>query len=319
MESIAFYEQNDLRFIEQSLKSILTNADLDWEIISRPSLYLGLDNKIKTSQKQLLFKKQNNELHELVSTGKDFSPVNPSHLVNAFLLIKEHINLELISAGHTREGKHIYLLASLKGPVEMLGLTLERCLFFSTSNDGNAKTKITPVTLNEKLSIQLSQSMAPKQTDESYVLSHHYDFDPLEAAIKLKDLLCGWDAYFDELKDLAEYEANKSSIAEFNHQIYQRFNIGNASTKRKYELVMQELESNYEQVNQNLPKDIKDTMLAIYMAFNHYIDQTKSRRGELSGKIHSINFGVDGLTKKTSFYLCKKIAAAQIKNLLTKK
>ena len=312
MDAISIYTENDLTAVEMNVDAIADAADLNWEVIKKPALFYDAESKLKPSTKSFLFLNKDGEQTELDIVGGDFKPLQPKQLISTFLKLSTELGLKLISAGHTRNGKHIYLIASLDDNVEVDDLNFKKCLFFSTSNDGNAKTKITPICINEDVNCQITQSRAPKQKEDSYTLSHHFEFDVFEATQRIKENYERWDTFFDDIEMLGNVPANKDTITDFHHRIYQRFTIGNASTIRKYEIVMHELWESYEKTNAILPPKKQGTLLAAFLSFCEYIDFSKHRKGGFSGKVHSINFAADELTKRTALYLCKDIAAKLI-------
>jgi hypothetical protein len=314
MPLLSIYSENNLSDIELNVDAIAAAAELDWEIVKKPALYYDDDGKLVVSNTQFVLCRENGLLTELDTAGKDLKPMQPKELISVFVEIAKELDLHLISAGHTRGRKYIYLIASTKEYQKVDELEFQKCLFFSTTNDGNGKTKIRPISINTNLECQITQSLDSKQEGECYSLSHHYNFNIYEAIEDIKEHQKKWDSYFDELELLSNFPMEVSTLNEFHHKMFKRFDIGNSSTKRKYEIVMKELMDSYISVNKSIPHRQRDTAIAALLAFNNYIDFSKHRKGGISGKIHAINFANDDLTKRTSFYALKELIAKNLKN-----
>lgn len=309
MTNLSIYNNFDLSDVPLEVDAIAIAADLNWEIIKKPALYYDDNNNLVVSKTQFVLCRENDTLTELDTSGKDLKPMQPKELINLFVALSKELNLSLLSAGHTRNRKYIFLLADTNITQNIAGIEFQKCLMFSTTNDGNGKTKIRPVSINLDFNCQITQSLNSKQDGDSYTLSHHYNFDFYEALEGIKECQLNWDTYFDELEVFASFPMTSELIIEFHHKIFKRFDIGNSSTKRKYELVMKELMDEYKVVNAQIADRQKDTAMSVFLSFNNYIDFSKHRKGGDLGKIHAINFANDDLTKRTAFYILREIVA----------
>ncbi len=291
-----------------TVEAIAKASDLDWEIVKKPSLYYDDNGVLQTSRKRILFLRKDGQLTELETVGGDNKPLQPKQLISVYISLCSTLDLELVTAGHTREGKHVYFIAKRKDSEKISGTNYVKCLLFTTSNDSNGKTKIRPICFNVETGAQLSQSRSAKEKAWEYSLSHHYNFDLHEATTAIQDKLGIWDAYFLDVEELGCIPASKTERDDFIHRIYSRFAIGNKSTIRKFEIVESELREAFSAVSTALPKQVRGSLLELYLGFCQYIDHSKKRKGHLSSKIHSINFANDEITKRTAFYTLKEIA-----------
>lgn len=293
-----------------NVDEIAKAADLDWEIVRKPSLYYDDKGVLQTSKKWILFLRKNGELTELETVGGDNKPMQPKDLIKTYSHLCKNLNLELVTAGHTREGKHIYLIAKRADSESVARTGYTKCLLFITSNDSNGKTKIRPICFNTETGAQLTQSRSANEKAWEYSLSHHYNFNIHEATSEIEDKLGVWDAYFLDIEELGHTPASKAERDDFIHRIYQRFSIGNKSTIRKYDIVEQELNDAFEHASNLLPESVQGSFLELFLGFCQYIDYSKKRKGHLSSKIHSINFANDEITKRTAFYTLKEMASS---------
>lgn len=315
METI--YDSQLLDGVEQDVETIAKASDLDWEIVKKPLLYYDDQETLVRSSRSTLLKYRNGKLErELVSSGKDLKPIQPKAIIETYLTLQPELGLSLITAGHTRDGKHLYLIAC-RGDKEVVGeLGFRKCLLFTSSNDGNYKTRVRPISFNIDTGVQLTQSRSASAEKESYSLSHHYDYNATEASREIQMLYGDWDAYYCDLEELASFPIDSGDMYDFHHRMYDRFTKGNDSTKRKYDIVMNELSAAMESTRKHLPPRIHNTLLELVVSFWDYIDFRKHRKGTLSGKIHAVNFAADELTKRSAFYVAMAIASEKRKALL---
>lgn len=316
METI--YDSQLLDSVEHNVDAIAKAADLDWEIVKKPLLfYVDRDTLVRSSRSTLLKYRDGKFEKELVSSGKDLKPLQPKAIIETYLTLQSGLGLSLITAGHTRDGKHLYLIAC-RGDRELVSdLGFRKCLLFTSSNDGNYKTRVRPISFNLDTGVQLMQSRSASGEGDSYSLSHHYDYNPTEASREIELLYGDWDAFYGDLEELSSFAVSADDMYDFHHRMYDRFTIGNDSTKRKYDIVMNELSEAMEHTRKNLPQSVHNTLLELVVSFWDYIDFRKHRKGTLSGKIHAVNFAADELTKRSAFYVAMAIAAEKRKAILS--
>ena len=302
---------NGLDPVEDKAK-ILKLADLDWEYRIQPFLYYDdNDNLIQSSQRVVLIKR-GDKLEEVASRGKDFKCTSATSLYDVFLNLKDELGLSLHSLGHTREGKFIYVVCKMDDGRNSTAdkLSLSKYLMIYAINDGNGKTKFAPLLLKEgdveyQLSVLSMNNEGGRSKGEyvhtCYEISHHYRFDSTEATMMVKaSIEAHLNDFENDLEVLSNIEVDDTSVEEFHHSLYERFNIGNEKTKRGYEKVMEDLQLNYEEFNK-ANTSTKDTLYGLYLSFVYYIDAAKKRKLGLAGRINSINFTHDNVTKRFAF------------------
>ncbi len=310
METV--YDTNFKDFSGGSVDEIAKLADLDWEIIKKPLVFFADgETPVRSVSSTLLMYRNGRFEKELSTSGKDRKPTQPKKLIEAYLSLESALGLTLLSAGHTREGKHIYLLASRGQKENVSSLGFKKCLLFTTSNDGNRKTRIKPVSFNLETGVQLSQNRSLGQKNGEYALSHHFDFNVTEAKVEIEALYGEWDAFFGDMEELSEIFVSDEVVSDFHHRMYDRFNKGNATTKRKYDIVMRELQETLPLTRSKLPIGVHGSLMELVVSFWDYIDFKKHRKGSVVGKIHAINFAADELTKRCAFYTAMEIASEQ--------
>nr|WP_306309419.1 DUF932 domain-containing protein [Vibrio sp. D431a] len=238
---------------------------------------------------------------KLSVTGKSHVPVEPKTLLKIIARVAERMDLTIEAAGHTREGKYIFALCSMRSMTTVGETQFNQYLMISTSNEGNQKTRITPLCLNSKLKVQLPVLLSQRPTESSVNISHHYTLDADEVVIELMEKLRATHLdYEGTLQKLCEMSASTEDVKQFHHMIYRRFTVGK-SIKKEYDAAMLELMECYKAVNNSIDTTIKGTYLSIWLSLNHYLDNIKKRRGGSTGKIHSLNFGADEKTKREAF------------------
>ncbi|PSV01063.1 DUF932 domain-containing protein [Photobacterium kishitanii] len=296
---------------------ILNRADLDWQLMLKPCLYFNEKKELIVGSKRYLLLDRGNELVEMAVVGKDYKCVQPTQIIKIFQQIHKAVPMELLTAGHTRDGKYIYIIGKLlahpKSRIEDI-CSLSRCLIVHVCNDGNGKMKATAVTINERTGSQMAALISEKATPVLFELSHHFDFDEKEAVYNIQtSIQDNFDAFNDELMLFSSVEISKIEIDEFIHQIFNRFNIGNDKTKRNYHRVTQELKEHFNIISKDQPFEVQNTALSLFMFFCDYLDFSKSRKGGKSGRIHAINFGADAVSKREAFRIVYKITNDKIK------
>ena len=296
---------------ENDTSSILSAADLNWSLVLKPCLYHNENNELTIGNKRYLLILRNKMLTEMTVVGRDYKCVQPASVIELFQKTNEHTPMNLISAGHTRDGKYIYIIGEIiganKSTVEK-SLSLNRCIMISVCNDGNGKLKVTPIMLS-KTGSQLRLVQGEKAKPLVYELSHHFDFDGEEILYSIRESVFEmFNAFSDEIEYLNSIPITKIIIDEFCHQIFKRFNIGNEKTRRNYEKTFNELKEHYNLLSIYQPKEIQDTMFSLYLFFCDYLDFSKTRKSGINGRIHSVNFGHDSVSKKEAFRLIYKLA-----------
>ncbi|ELP5898416.1 hypothetical protein QTV49_000290 [Vibrio vulnificus] len=292
-------------------KEILARSDLDWKYEVKPLFYYNTPTEIVLSGSKQLLINRNGVMNKVAVRGEDFHIISIDDLYDVFLTLKEPLNLSLYAIGHTREGKFIYIVAEMvrENKVFESDLGFRHCIIIHTVNDGNGKTKISPVWLkNDEIQYQLSviggedKKGEPLYLSTCYEISHHFKFDSLEAAIEVKDIIEERnDDFEDRILKLNEIGINEKHIEEFHHRIYSRFEIGNEKTKVAYSKITKELTLNYEKFNKKLPIEYRGSLFSLYLAFISFIDTEKKRKLGKNGRITSINFTHDNVTKRVAF------------------
>lgn len=292
-------------------KEILARSDLDWKYEVKPLFYYNNPTELVLSGSKQLLINRNGVMTKVAVRGEDFHIISIDDLYDVFLTLKEPLGLSLYAIGHTREGKFIYIVAEMhrnRTSVES-DLGFRHCIILHTVNDGNGKTKISPVWLkNGDIQYQVSviggedKEGKPLYLSTCYEISHHYEFDSLEAAMEVKRVIEERnDDFENRLSELAEIEVGIRDVGEFHHRIYRRFEIGNEKTKLVYKKVTDELDEHYQAYNNKLPKEYKDTLCSVYLSFIAFIDRVKKRKLGKNGRITSINFTHDNVTKRVAF------------------
>lgn len=310
---------------KEDYRKILKLADLDWEYQVKPLFYYDSHKDlVLCSQKVILIKTSDGE-KEVAVRGKDFKCTSAQELYKVFLNLKEELALSLYSIGHTREGKFIYIVCQMCSNENSLPskLGFKQCLMIYATNDGNGKTKFAPLLIkDDKIEYQLSvlsnkEKNARGEVDylhTCFELSHHYRFDSTEASFAVRESVDNHlQDFCDSLEQLRAIPIATHNVSEFHHALYARFNIGNEKTKRGYDKVMTELNENYDTFNKNDGGNGR-TLLGLYLSFIYYIDVAKQRKMGLSGRIHSINFTHDNVTKRFAYKELLRIASQIIAN-----
>lgn len=301
------------------IEEIFKRTDLNWRYEVKPLLfYDNYDNLVISEGKQLLINRDGN-LEPIAIRGKDFKATSIQELYKVFLALKDPLEMGLFAMGHTRGGKFLYIVCELyQNRIKLNDQSnFKTCLFIYTVNDGNGKTKFAPIMLKkDEPEYQVSviggtdEEGKPKYSSTCYELSHHYQFDHLEAAIAVKDSVEEHLHDFDsKMEILGSIETTKDLLNEFHHLLYRRFEIGNEKTKRGYDKVMKELETHYEQFNKTMPTELKDTLAGLYLSLVAYLDRFKKRKSGKEGRITSINFTHDNVTKRAAFEELSKLAS----------
>ncbi|EGR2229394.1 hypothetical protein DZF79_14310 [Vibrio parahaemolyticus] len=292
-------------------KEILARSDLDWKYEVKPLFYYNTPTEIVLSGSKQLLINRNGVMTKVAVRGEDFHIISIDDLYDVFLTLKEPLNLSLYAIGHTREGKFIYIVAEMvrRNNVVETDLGFRHCIIIHTVNDGNGKTKISPVWLkNDEIQYQLSviggkdKKGEPLYLSTCYEISHHFNFDSLEAAMEVKTIIEERNDDFEaRISELNEIEISEKHIEEFHHRIHRRFAIGNEKTKIAYAKITKELLLHYKAFNKNLPKEYKDSLFSLYLSFIAFIDTEKKRKLGKNGRITSINFTHDNVTKRVAF------------------
>ena len=294
--------------------SILRAADLNWSLVLKPCHYFDEDNRLCVGSKRYLLISRNGALSEMTVVGRDYKCVQPEHLIDLFQSTDQHIPMNLMSAGHTRDGKYIYVIGeilNIHSTSTEESLSLRKCIMISVCNDGNGKLKVTPIIITKSGS-QLRLVEGDKAKPMVYNLSHHFDFDANEILFNINENITKmFNIFSDEIEYLNSIPITPSVIDEFCHQIFERFNIGNEKTKRNYEKTFNELKEHYNLLSLYQPTEIQDTMFSLYLFFCDYIDFSKTRKLGINGRIHSVNFGQDAVSKKEAFRIIYKLAKSQ--------
>ncbi|MGR5365796.1 DUF932 domain-containing protein [Photobacterium damselae] len=291
--------------------AILRAADLDWSLVLKPCLYHDENNDLIIGSKRYLLISRGGVLSEMTVVGRDYKCIQPINIIELFQKTDKIIPLNLISAGHTRDGKYIYVIGEIIGanltPTEE-SLSLNKCIMMSVCNDGNGKLKVTPVMMT-KTGSQLRLTQGDKATPLTYELSHHFDFDGDEVLFNIKEnIIEMFDIFSNEIEFLNSIPLTSDTLDEFCHQIFKRFNIGNEKTKRNYDKTLSELKEHYKLLSVYYPKATQGTMFSLYLFFCDYLDFSKTRKSGINGRIHSINFGHDSVSKNTAFKIIYKLA-----------
>ncbi len=314
---------NDLNIVGldpiKDKQEIFDKSDLSWAYVVRPLFYYDNNkNLVPTTNKQLLIDRDGS-LTEVAVRGKDFQIINADDLYNVFISLKDELNLSLHALGHTRQGKFLYIVCAVNSNESSIQAELgfKRCIVIYTVNDGNGKTKFSPVWLNtngDEYQVSnisgYNEQGIPTYASTCFELSHHFLFDNREATLAIKDALNKHSADFEEkLCELNEIHVGDTEINEFHHSIYRRFEIGNEKTKRNYDIVMDELHTHYLDFNAKLPEQYQSTLCSLYLSLVAYLDLKKKRKLGKEGRITSINFTHDIVTKRTAFELSLKLAS----------
>lgn len=296
------YGENVITCDPTDVDAVAKQVDLDWKIVQQPALYRHpITNELITTRDCYTLRVKGREVTKLSVTGKDHVPIEPKVLLRIIARIAERMSLRIEAAGHTREGKYIYALCSMGDYSKINKMEFNQYLLISTSNEGNQKTRLTPLCINNDLKVQLPVLLSQKPTESSVTISHHYSLDADEVVMELMEKLKATRVDYEaSLNSLVGHKVTYEQVSQFHHVIYRRFKVG-SSVKKEYDSAMTELMDCYKSVNSTLDNSIRDSFLAVWIAFNHYFDNIKSRRGGLAGKIHSINFGADEKTKREAF------------------
>ncbi|MCY9861032.1 hypothetical protein OTK49_00555 [Vibrio coralliirubri] len=301
-----------------NMAEIFKLTDLDWKYEVKPLLFYGNDGALIISDGKQLLINRNGELEQIAIRGKDFKVTTAKELYSVFLALRDPLDLGLYAMGHTRGGKFLYIVCELHQNRIKLNdqANFKTCLFIYTVNDGNGKTKFAPIMLkNGEPEYQVSviggtdEAGKPKYSSTCYELSHHYQFDHLEAATAVKMSVEEHLSDFDEKMEIFGcVEATSERVNEFHHLLYRRFEIGNEKTKKDYDKVMAELATHYEQFNASLPIELSGTLAGLYLSLVAYLDRFKKRKSGKEGRITSINFTHDNVTKRAAFEELTKIS-----------
>ncbi|CAH7351053.1 conserved hypothetical protein [Vibrio chagasii] len=304
------YADNILKEGNSDIESIVKQVDLDWEIVQAPCFYRDpISHELVKTEDYFALKKQGDIVTRLSLTGGDFVPLSPRTLFEIIMKIAHRTMLEIKAAGHTREGKYIYALCEMPEASHVHGVSFKNYLLISSSNEKNQKTRLTPVCISEHAKIQLPVLMTEKPDESSITISHHYTLDADEVAFDiLERFRITQSDYFSTLDDFSKAVIDDKLIGQFHHNMYRRFKVGK-SVKKEYESAMIDLMSCHETFEQTLSQDMRSTVLSLWLSFNYYFDNLKSRRGGTSGKIHSINFGMDEKTKREAYNELLKLYA----------
>ncbi|ELP6119172.1 TPA: DUF932 domain-containing protein [Vibrio vulnificus] len=304
---MVLYDSNPIKGIPLTeTEKILNALDLNWTILSRPATYTDPFGQTVVTDKQFLLKVERDSYTELGVFGKDLRPAQPKQLLSAIQAISKKINLKLVAGGHTREGKHIYFICKVLDE-HHTNISLSRFLICHTSNDANGKTKIQPVYICEQTKTQLGLIDNEISSSRIFELSHHFNFDDIEALIKVSRRLGDyWDLAEEQVCQLLNTPVDRTAVEKFHEALYPRFSIGNEKTKRGFDLVQSELYSNHMRFLHN--RELPPSYFSLFSAFCYYLDHIKRRNGDPSGAIHSLNFGHDGKSKRVAFEIASKQA-----------
>ncbi|KDM90913.1 hypothetical protein [Photobacterium galatheae] len=294
-------------------------SDLDWHYEIKPLFYYKNKDEMTLSGSKQLLISRSGETTEVAVRGKDFNIIPIDKLYDVFLTLRDPLKLELYALGHTREGKFIYVVARMNRNASSIAsdLGFHYCIIIYTVNDGNGKTKFAPVWIkDDQVQYQVSaisgkdQRGKPTYLSTCYELSHHYEFDSLEAAISVKNSIEDHAGDFEsKMSEFSEIGISADHVSEFHHRMYRRFEIGNEKTKRGYEKVTSELLNHHDKFNPTLPFRYQHTLCALYLSFVSYIDREKKRKLGKDGRITSINFTHDNVTKRAAFEEISKLAS----------
>ena len=301
----------------QDTDDILRAADLDWSLVLKPCLYFNEDQTLCVGSKRYLLISRYGVLTEMTVVGRDYKCIQPKSIIDLFQSTSINLPLNLISAGHVRDGKYIYVIGEIMD-IKMTEiekeLSLRKCIMFSVCNDGNGKMKVTPVIITESGS-QLRLLEGSQAKPLVYELSHHFDFDGDEVLFNIQQNMVEMFRIFsDEIEFLSSVPISTLAIDEFCHQIFKRFNIGNEKTKRNYDKTFLELKAHYHSLSLYYPEKIQDTMFSLYLFFCDYLDFSKTRKLGINGRIHSVNFGHDSVSKKEAFRIIHNLSMNAVRD-----
>lgn len=287
----------------QTAEEAIIKAGLDWEVELLP-VYIQNGKYIEIPDRKAVSRKTDHRVYNVV--GNRYAPIQNKEAFNFFDAVVGTGKACYETAGSLGQGKRIWILANIKGSLDVAGEEIKRYLVLTNSHDGTLACQMfwTPIRVVCWNTLQSAVSSA----DTTRFYSRHTTnaLKRIEAAQEILGLANNfYNEWHEQAKLLAsrtlpKYEMPKLLAASFGLKNVDE--VIAPYTKREMERVEELV---YVGRGQNNPK-IQGTAWQAFNGIAEYADYNKPYRGEKGARFKGVMFGSGASMKRRAWaYLIK--------------
>lgn len=202
-----------------SIETIQTKANLDWEVTPTPSLY-RFNNELRTvkNRVQLIRSDTGESLSEM--SGSNYKIRQPREILEFFRGLTEGGGLQINVAGALHGGKKVWALAERVGGTKaVIGKDLIKpYILLIDSYDGSHATTARWTSVRVVCQNTLSFSEADRKTQVKR--KHSQEFDVQGMHLELGEFDSSFKAYVETLQAMAKVKMTDDKLARFFTKLY---------------------------------------------------------------------------------------------------